>query len=533
MKRGATLLIVAICLLASVLLAVFYERTTPLRHMDSVFLFESSLNVLESGHPTSSTWESYVPEVYATFTLPADEVCSLELRKEPAGGYNILDNHAYMAIYPISVLTAVAGPEGTFAILNALAHVLLVVIPCVFLVRQGAGVLAAAAFALLVAVYPVWSYSATGDYYLDRLYMPFALLSLFTMHLMIMNQERLRDARWLGAWVAATVAAALFTERAALMMIGVIGFFLIFFPAVRRSATALATMLTLGLVLATYLLWYFTAVQSPDTSISLLGSINTVILAERLQSPEMIAFISVNLLFMGLLVVLAGFRYTLLVLCVMLPNILITVGGAELNGWTTHYHAMYLPFTVFAAAIGFLRLTRGDRPRVLRAAVAAGVVAYALLLGGSMDPYTGGRDSQFSASLRNGIVYRVWKHYTDQADWYTNLAHVARSLDAIVPQGAQISAVEGAMPALYRGRSISMYPMNMDTADYLVVPGIASEGRVVSLSGAISYLGPEVAKSLNECLLERATAQGFQLWRELGAGDLIVLRRDGTETSEA
>ena len=225
------LLILAAGLIATVLLAVYYERTAPLKHLDSVFLYESSLSVLENGRPTSTTWESYVPEVHATFTLPPEEVCRLELRKDLADGYDILENHAYMAIYPISLLTAVAGPESAFAILNALAHVLLVVIPSVFLVRQGSGVVAAAAYALLVAAYPVWSYSATGDYYLDRLYMPFALLSLFTMHLMIQHQERLRDARWLAAWAMATIAAALFTERAALMMIGAIGFFLLFFPA--------------------------------------------------------------------------------------------------------------------------------------------------------------------------------------------------------------------------------------------------------------------------------------------------------------
>ena len=527
LTRGGTILVIAAGIVVTVLLAVYYQRTAPLKHLDSVFLYESSLSVLESGRPTSATWASYVPEVHATFTLPADEVCRQELKNEPGDGYNILDNHAYMAIYPISLLTAIASPEAIFAILNALAHVLLLVIPSVFLIRQGAGVVAAAAFALLVAVYPVWSYSATGDYYLDRLYMPFALLSLFTLHLMIQHKERLRDARWLAGWVAVTVAAALFTERAALMMIGEIGFFLVFFPSVRRSPKAVATLVTVGLLLVVYLWLYTTFVQSQATSTSLLGNVNIEILAERLQTPEMMAFVLVNLLFMGPLVACAGLRYLLLVVGAMLPNVLITIGGAELNGWHTHYHAMYLPFVLFAAAIGFLRLTRRERPVMIRTAAIVGVAAYALIVGGAVDPYTAGRDSRFTASLRNGIAYRVWSHYRHPADLYTGTAQVGRYVDAIVPSGVTVSAAEAAIASLWEGRSLSLYPMNMDVAEYLVVPGVVSAGRIVSLGGAASYLGPDIEESLNDCLRDRATARGYQVWKSVDTGgdDILVLRR--------
>ena len=522
------LLILAAAIIATILLAVYYERTAPLKHLDSVFLYESSLSVLENGRPTSTTWESYVPEVYSTFTLPAEEVCGLDLRKDLADGYDIFENHAYMAIYPISLLTAVAGPESAFAILNALAHILLVAIPSVFLIRQGSGVVAAAAFALLVALYPVWSYSATGDYYLDRLYMPFALLSLFTMHLMIQHQGRLRDARWLAAWVVVTVAAALFTERAALMMIGAIGFFLLFFPSVRRSPKAAATLFAVGLVLAAYFWWYTTFMQSQETSTNLLGSVNLAVLSDRLHSPQMIAFLAVNLLFMGPLVACAGLRYSLLVVGAMMPNVLISVGGAELNGWDTHYHTMYLPFVLFAGAVGFLGLTRRRRPILLRAGVVVGVAVYAVLLGAAMDPYTGGLDSRLGTSIRNGIVYRVQSHYRHPADPYSRMARVAGYLDAIVPPGASVSTFDAAMPALYKGRSLSLYPMNMDVADYIVTPGEVSEGRIVSLSGATSYLGPDTVEALNDCLLERATAHGFELYMgdEVGS-DVLVLRRGG------
>ena len=156
------------------------------------------------------------------------------------------------------------------------------------------------------------------------------------------------------------------------------------------------------------------------------------------------------------------------------------------------------------------------------------VALYAVLLSVTMDPYTGGTDSGFATSLRNGIVYRVQSHYRHPADPNTRMARVAGYLDVIVPRGVSVSTYDGAMPSLYRGRSTSMYPMNMDVADFIVTPGAVSKDGTVSLSGATSYLGPDVAKALNGCLLERAAAQGFEpyMWDEAGPG-VVVLRRGG------
>jgi hypothetical protein len=69
-----------------------------------------------------------------------------------------------------------------------------------------------------------------------------------------------------------------------------------------------------------------------------------------------------------------------------------------------------------------------------------------------------------------------------------------------------------------------MYPMNLDDADYLVVPGVVADGEVVSLGGAVSYLGPEVADALNRCLFERVKADGFELLQVVDGTELVVLR---------
>ena len=330
------------------MLAAYYQQMAPLKHLDSVLLYESSLSVVKDGRPTSTINASW-PSAYLTFVSPADEVCQADLRMTGPSEYNILETHAYIAVYPIALLTLVAAPETAFALLNALTHLLLVVIPVLVLWRR-VGAVAAAAFGVWVAVYPAWSLSAVGDYYMDRLYMAFALASLFGMDAIVNREERLHDTRWLAAWASVTVAAALFTERAAVMMIGVTVFFLALFPAVRRSTKAVVTLVGLAVTLTLYVYWYFDVVRVQGSGTGNLIANLDLHLLDTLQRPEAAAFLSVNVLLAGALVAFSGLRYLALTVCAMLPNLLISVGGAELNGWATHYHTMYIPFVIFAAA---------------------------------------------------------------------------------------------------------------------------------------------------------------------------------------
>jgi hypothetical protein len=70
-----------------------------------------------------------------------------------------------------------------------------------------------------------------------------------------------------------------------------------------------------------------------------------------------------------------------------------------------------------------------------------------------------------------------------------------------------------------------MYPIGMDTADYLVVSGTARDGAVLSMTGVVSYLGAPVVAALNACLAARAAHEGFVLVKEVRPIGVIVLRR--------
>lgn len=528
MKRIENWIVAATCIVLIIAFSNFFHHTTVLKHLDSVFLFESALSVLESGQPTSRTVASW-PDVLKTVTVPVKTLCQSDLERKETQAYNVFDNHAYTVLYPISLLTALVGPELTFAFLSALAHVLLLIIPFVFLRRKGSGLLPSLAFVVCVALYPAWSYSAVGDYYLDRLYMPFALLSLYFMHAIACRDGEESVRRLLAGFVVSTVMAALFTERAAMMMMGAIVFFLLFFPQVRKSAEIRNAMLALLALLGAYVFFYFRFVfEGIEGGGGLLHNALIVLHdpLQRLQAPGLVPFMLVNLLFIGIFVPFSGFRYLALAMGAMMPNLLVSIGGAELNGWSTHYHAMYLPFFIFAASIGYLRLSHHFNSGIGRATFPLVVCAYAIMVVGYLNPYTGKFENNFLATFKDNVIGKISSYYLDPQHSYERYATgLLSSLDQVIPQGAKISAIEGVMPALYRSRFLSLYPVDMDSADYLVISGTASNGQVTSVSGATSYLGESQVETLNRCLSNRMIAKGFVLFYDITPLGVLVFKR--------
>ena len=528
MKRIEKWVIATTCIVLVAAFSNFFYRTTVLKHLDSVFLFESSLSVLESGHPTSRSLAS-LSEVLKTFAVPIETLCRSNLDKQGLPAYNVIDNHAYTALYPISILASLVGPEFAFALMNSLAHVLLLIVPFIFLRRGGGGVFPSLAFALCVAFYPAWSYSPVGDYYLDRLYMPFALLSLYFMHAIVRMDATAKQRQLLAGFVVSAIAASLFTERAAIMMMGTIVFFLLFYPQLRKSAEVRNVLLGLLLLIGTYLFIYFRFVYiGIEGGVDLLTNALVVLNdpMARLRAPELLPFILVNLLFIGIFVPFAGFRYLVLALGTLIPNILVTTGGAELNGWSTHYHAMYLPFLIFVASIGYLRLIQRFNTGKERAVFTLVVGVYALMIVGFLNPYTGKFEKPFLASLERSVIGNIFRYYFTPTQSYERMAiEVFHSLKEIIPQGAKVSAVEGAMPVLYKSSLLSLYPINMTSADFVVLSGTAADGRVTSVSGATSLTGSLQMEALNQCLLQRMMMNGFVLFKDIPQIGVLIFKR--------
>jgi hypothetical protein len=523
-EKSLTLAIVVIMV---ALCTYFFYQTTALKHLDSVFLFESTLAILKEGHPISGSVGTFV-DALKTFALSPEAVCGSDL-VQSVRGYNILDNHAYFALYPIALLTALSGPEFAFAFLNALAHIFLLAMPFVYLRMRGYALLPALAFVCCVAISYAWSYSAIGDYYLDRLYMPFALLALYLMQMMLV--KRPENKRWLlSCFVALVVVGSLCTERAVLMFAGLIVFYLIFFRRAVMDAGLAKTLLVLLGSLGAYAFIYFKFrfVGIPGAG-NLIGNALPSILhpLERMRAAGIKPFMLASFFPLGIFIMFAGIRHIALVIGAMLPNLLISVGGAELTGWSTHYHTMYLPFVIFAASIGAINLANCFAENKIRVAALLVISGSLFMVTASLNPYTGKFGRIFLASS-GSVLGSLSRYYGSRADVPEKvLPQRIEALNTIIPQGTKVSTVESLMPVLYRSRSLSYYPIDMDKADYLVIPGSAVDGHVQTVSGAISYVGAAQATALNQCLSKRIGAKGFVLSQSIPSIGVLVFKRPG------
>lgn len=506
------------------LLAAYYVALTPARHLDSVFLFEAVEGVLRRGVPLSPTVESW-PLATQLMDWTPQRLCPSGLPFVHGVGYNVLHNHAYFALYPIAGLAILLGAEPAVAVLNAIAHMTLIVLPVCVLRRQGIGWSGCAAFAVLVACWPVWSQSAIGDYYLDRLYMPLMLGLLFALERLVRVTSAGEPAR--GSFLLVSVLAVLAascTERAAIMVAGALLYTAVVQGSVRRRKAVLLALETVGIALVLGTAVYFRLVyRGFEGGGSLVGNLRISPNDLAIWQPGFPAFVVVTLALLGGLGFLAGWRVWLLMLGSMLPNLLITAGGAELNGWSTHYHAMYVPFVVFAATLGWSRLIHGASSRSPLAAASL-VLAFPLLAiaaAAMLDPYTLKRDD---GSQSRGVVVSLARFAWSGRE-AASLAevHYLKQLAEAVPAGARVSAVERAMPTLRRGRELMLFPSGAAGADYLVVDGLIESGEPRILQTLTFH--PESRAALDACMTDRVRRDGFHLVRELAPVGLLVLQR--------
>ena len=158
------------------------------------------------------------------------------------------------------------------------------------------------------------------------------------------------------------------------------------------------------------------------------------------------------------------------------PNLALTVGGAELTGFQTHYHQMYLPVVVACATFGIVRIDRllvqrgSGRAAVGRALSLAPLVfvLVAILIWSSVVS----RESM--TPVRTGALQSL--------GWYDKPARASVSVDRTARRAvaeaitrlrpSAVSAPESLSPALFQKglRNYSYVPIGAGTSTVVAVP---------------------------------------------------------------
>jgi hypothetical protein len=423
--------------------------------------------------------------------------------------------HFYAVLYLVAPLVRLFGAERVLFGMFVGSFTGMILIAYVALRKSGVGSVASILFCIAIVLHPAWTQGLDWQFYPDRLFLVFG----FAFMIAITNAS----ARW-PLQLALGILCALIDERAAITA----GLFLLAYATLYwrdRPVRLSVVQLACGAALVVYgslLVKLFLPANFYSGSFlpSSLGG-----LIARFQLPsfaaEAIILIIVNAGF--LILGLADWRASAIAFFLMLPNIVGNIGGAEKVGWATHYHDEYFPAVVWAGLCGLIALKRSAIAHRFPATPAFGAMGVAIFLF-FLDPATG------TFSMQR-IQQSFFTSFPADVAAYSSPSGVATELwgselERVVPPGATVTAIETAMPALYRGRRIEFYPIDIDHAGYAVI-GRLPDG---SFTGAISFLGAEETRRINAVLTQRMRRDGYDLDHPVysAPNGIVVLKRART-----
>lgn len=494
---------------------------------DTAFLTELAHNIAFRGQPFTQLNAS-INAAERLWGAQAEDVCRSPLAAPDPPEMNQFKRHTYLILYPLAPLLRVADASVVLPSAMVASFTILLLAMYLLLRDRGVAVWGALLFVVTLTFFPAWSYGVQGQIYVDRLFIGLTALCLYLLS---------RDEPPVG-WLFLTAAlAASVIERGAIILGGVlIAYAIIYAPSQSRKKTMLVLALGASIFLTGVVILKL-YLESPYYQGFVSGLFTNF--PQLLRNPDFVAKLKIFLLFnLGLLGPLAVFapRILFLALLAMIPNILGTMGGAEKTGWLTHYHSVYFPFIVWAAAMGFANLWQLARRRAFKVVLVCAIMAIgfvALII----NPYHDGPLFSMKYAKQNiwFVTYDILQEAHDlkknpMATWIGSTQKKYQELRDAIPQNASVTTVEGAMPTLILNHEVHYYPIAIESTDYALIGATPKEGGGFLYEGEINYNGPEQRRILNECLNRRLKAAGYNVDdpKKLIGGYYLLTRKGDT-----
>lgn len=529
---------------ASLVALLFMALAMPLAYVHSVrwisgggdtaFLTELAHNIAFRGVPYTQLNTS-INAAELTWGAMAEDVCQSPLAKPNPPEMNQFKRHTYLILYALAPLLWIMDPSTALPSAMVGSFMILLLAMYLLLRERGVAIWGALLFVGALTLFPVWSFGVQGQIYADRLFIGFAAICLYLLS---------REEPPVG-WIILTAAlAASVIERGAVILGGaLIAYAVIYAPSQPRKKTKLVLVLGGGIFLIAFMILKF-YLESPYYQ----GFVSGLFLGfpHLLQNPDFVAKLKIFLVFnLGLFGCMAIFapRPFFLALLALLPNIMGTMGGAEKTGWLSHYHSIYLPFIVWAAAMGFANLWQMAQRWTLRVPLAGAVLSIGCIAM-ITNPGDNLSDPFFSTKYAKK---NVWPVTADMLGDYldpkkdpqaTQIGHTLRryhELREAIPAGASVTTLENAMPSLILDHEVHYYPIAIESADYALIVATPLEGGGFNYGGEISYRDAEQKRILNECLNRRLKAAGYNVDtpnKMLGGYYLLTRNKTTTPASQ-
>jgi len=496
-------IVLLIFLVLSVMLATLKVVRPVDRQGDTAFYSQVTDNVARRGMVVSQI-QADVIAFYESglLTMPAAQIASNPLSPPRTAEINVLHWHAYYIFYPVGVLAKVFPTLPLLLSLYVLSFTGLVALAYFMLRARNVSIGAASLFCLLIISAPAWSESLlSGQFYPDRLFM---LAGFIFMYLASQNRTKI------SSLIAAGFLCALIHERAAMIA----GIFLLSYIILywKNNIYDRSLKLALGISLLAYgiIILKFTIT---NLYYSTFLPTSFAQLSNNFHAPLFVQNTELFILVNGVFLVFALFerRAAAIAILMMLPNIFGNIGGAEKTGWITHYHTYYFPALIWAALLGYAAAYRMAVSHKRLNIFYAATVVFVFFLA-SIYPYALNKQTINPMNIANNFLVKfaqetnIW--LTPLSSTRQEFAAAADRLQNAVSEKSVVSTPEFAWSYLYHNRTIRMFPVDIDHADFAVLSVVKDGGRP-AYSGVMSFLSPDERARINEAMLQRMKKDGY------------------------
>jgi hypothetical protein len=407
--------------------------------------------------------------------------------------FNIFNSHAYLLPYLVrflnqSLFSIESLPLGLLSFSYAAGITLLLKLGK----SIGMNMIQLVCAVGILLTSPIFYGSLTGQPYMDRLFFGPCIAVMF----LISRDKHLTKNGFAGILFLFSIAI-LISERASLM-IGVISMLQVAFklrvPSNRKSQSYVLLLASI-IALSWYFIWNSTFNSTSYTAVitfeNMYRNLFELIYGAR-QSNFQILFLC---LLPFALIGIFKMKYLLMCLIAIIPNLVLTIGGAELSGFLTHYHALYLPvicFMLFAAA------PKPDKSPVRKLSTGIYVLSAAIGIFASMSFVNQPNQrvvtlANFSLSIQHtgNALGALPSKIQASREYLKNERFVVTNVN-ILDQAKRVSSPEGLMTVLtYSGiRDVDYFPIGLGDNDVVFVPYTDDSFKDVEIS--LFGLVPEV-----------------------------------------
>lgn len=523
-KKEKSIILLILFILAITITYVSYTKgnfDSPHRG-DSAFLLETTYNMLHNNTSKSSAFGAFVQYHLEKVGFKKAEDFTLQDFQLISGDQAVstFSNHTYYIIYALAEFGKIFDIEKMFYTVHVFSFFILLYFMYKVLREKSVNILSTALFLILVFIHPAFSLSMSGQFYIERLIIPFAAMLLYYIHNKNSNIYIL--------YVLVIIICTL-TERTSMYT----GIFMILYivlfwkDIIFRKRLHMLLMAILSFI---YSLWALHSIQKmmgsqvssffPHSFNDLIIRMSNVVFLDNL-----FIYLLFSVLFLGFFT-LINWKYFIILVVMLIPNAIGDIGGAEKSGYITHYHSLYFPFIVFLSALGYAQIVNQIKNNYYRMTVFVIMMVLLIISSSLFSPYK--KNFEISNAIKENVLFKDIHLYSELLNndsftrKYINNYH---KINEIIPKKAVVVSSEFIINILWKDRVHYMFPLGIDKADYVVILA-TKNGDEYNYAGFTSYvLSANEIKKVDDMAIARMKSLGYDFENQVIVNDFAIIKR--------